>query len=333
LCTIALFSAPLLAVPARAGDAADLSDLPADLAGADFRPYDSGHYRIYDQGPTDWAPAAARLLECVRGHFYEIWSENGFPLEVSEQPLVWLHFADRGSFDHYARTVDRIDLSWAEGYYSARTHRVAVFSREETGPEPIWVDSSPAPTSDVHPHSGTGAESASPADDLRRLTHEAAHQLAFSGGLLKRGVMYPVWVSEGLAMHFEADEAGRIGAGSDDTGRRTSLVRAARAGSLMPLSRFLVLTRIPSDDKRSTERVYDQAWGMFAMLLSERPESLRAYLRTMALAGPGRRSEETLRSEAEAAFGDLDALDAEWQRFLLDFASSGVAPAPPRTCS
>jgi hypothetical protein len=272
----------------------------------------------------------------VRGHFYDVWTARGFALDAPESPLVWLRFADRASFDHYARTVDRIDLSWAEGYYSARTHRVAVFARgSRPSPRDIRTPVE-LETSGIHPakDAGGGRDAHDPTGDLRRLSHEAAHQLAFAGGLLERGVMYPVWVSEGLAMHFEADERGRLATTSAESGRRARLMRAARSGHLLPLSRFLALTKIPSGDRRATERVYDQAWGVFAMLLEERPRALDAYLTALERARPGRRSEAEMRAEIEAAFGDLRALDAAWMRFVLDAPATGepTVAAAARTC-
>jgi hypothetical protein len=316
-----------LALGAPAGE----STLPAEIRDG-FDAHASARYLIYDETGGGWGAAAAGLLECVHDHFDEIWSAKGFVLRESDQPLVWVHFAGREGFDRYALAADEIDLSWAEGYYSARTHRVAVFSRQERqqAPEPRLQAAHDPAGSGVHA-SSVPAGSVLPRDDLARLTHEAAHQLAFSSGLLERGVMYPVWVSEGLALHFEADETGRLGTGSGQLLRRTRLAEAARKGQLLPLVRFLSLTRIPSDDPVATERVYDQAWGVFALLLEEHPASLQRYLQSLAQKPPGRRSQQTLSNEVWEAF-DLAPLESAWQRFLSEAAAPPAAPPATRLC-
>lgn len=288
--------------------------LPSGVTG-NFDTHSSAHYVIYDETRTGWAPEAADVLECALEQFYDVWAAQSLALAAPRQPLVWLHFTERKSFDAYAEAVDRVDLSWAEGYYSAKTHRVAVFSRRgaaRTDP------STSGSLEGIHASSDTHALGVAAADDLPRLTHEAAHQLAFESGLFARGVMYPLWLSEGLALHFEADEAGRVGVGASHTARLARLAAAAREGRLVPLSRFLTLTSLPTEDPAAVDAIYDQAWGVFAMLLDERPEALRDYLQLLARQRSGRRSEAARRAEIDATFGDLAALDAAWARFLLE---------------
>ena len=73
-------------------------------------------------------------------------------------------------------------------------------------------------------------------------------QLAFNTGVQTRGVMYPLWVSEGLATNLEADGAGGLGLGRDNPGRRERLLRARAEGRLVPIADFLTLTRVPPHD-------------------------------------------------------------------------------------
>ena len=302
--------------------------LPSGVIGK-FDTHSSAHYLIYDETRSGWAPDAAQVLECALDQFYEVWRDQSMALAAPRQPLVWLHFTERQSFDDYAQTVDRADLSWAEGYYSAKTHRVAVFSRRGAAhPDP----SSPGDLEGIHATSGTHAVAVSPSDDLPRLTHEAAHQLAFESGLFQRGVTYPLWLSEGLALHFEADDEGRVGAGASHAARRARLAEAARQGRLVPLSRFLTLTTLPTEDPAAVDAIYDQAWGVFALLLEERPAALREYLQLLAQQQAGRRSESARRAEVDKTFGDVAALDAAWVRFVLEPERVGGGQSGTHVC-
>ncbi len=72
------------------------------------------------------------------------------------------------------------------------------------------------------------------------LTHEMTHQLAYNSGLQKRGVMYPLWVSEGLATFFEGSALPQwdpIG----NTARRRTLAKLHAGGALLSLRELSVL--------------------------------------------------------------------------------------------
>lgn len=289
---------------------------------------------LYNTDPQ-WAVSRGVLLEETFERFYGAFLAAGLRPRPLEEPLLCVLFDQSDDFERYAQMADRMNMSWSRGYYSARTNRMAIF--DERGDQA----SSPPPAEQAN-HSMSRREglstaenrpsllAASPKNDsalaedasassinLAKTTHEAAHQLAFNSGLQTRGVMYPLWVSEGLATNFERDGAtGLFGPEHDNPFRRRKLLRARQAHELMPLSEALVLTRVPVHDPHAVSVVYAQAWGLFKFFYQQRPAELARYLHTLARLEPGARDPETLRREVVAAFGPIADLQEQWCQFL-----------------
>ena len=113
--------------------------------------------------------------------------------------------------------------------------------------------------------------------------HEVAHQLSFNCGMLNRKGDVPVWLAEGLAVYCESTVKGAWqGIGEANPARAGVLAPASKGGApFIPLRDL-----IRSDDwirkaKRTDQIVlgYSQSWALFRLLMEERPEQLRAYLR------------------------------------------------------
>jgi len=273
------------------------------------------------------------MLERSYRHFYELLSKSGFDLSHSRDLLVWICFPQQSGFNTYAVQAEGMDLSWLDGYYSTRTNRVAVvqpapqsLARDElggsTGDVRLAVAADKKPGEGVLPLSAAGAQL-----DVARLTHELAHQLAFNGGLQTRGVMYPFWVSEGLATNFEFDWSADLGPGPGSTTRHKCLVEAHTAGQLMPLRSFILQTSVPADVSIG-RRYYAQAWAFFQFLLEQRGSDLRTYLQRTSRLRPGRRDSAALLREFTEAFGPPESLEPSWKAFLDRQARSSLCRSP-----
>jgi hypothetical protein len=160
--------------------------------------------------------------------------------------------------------------------------------------------------------------------DVTRLTHEVAHQLSFNSGIQKRGVMYPLWISEGLATNFEFDGTGSAGPAHGNTARCNGLLEAYAAGELVPLRQFVVQTTV-SPDLHVGRRTYAQAWGFFQFILAEHPESLRVYLQRVAKNHPAHQDAATMLAEFAEVFGSPDVLEEAWKAFLVRQAQQASA--------
>jgi hypothetical protein len=233
-------------------------------------------------------------------------------------------------FEQYSRQNDQIDMSWTDGYYSARTNRVALMLpagaavRQGDGVEVAAAArvAQFGPQPDTRP---AGEDRL----DQRWITHELAHQLSFNYGLQKRGVMYPLWLSEGLATNFEADNQGRFGFGRDNTPRRRSLLSAYTHGRLTPLRRFVAMDRLESSGEAQARQDYAECWGLYRFLSQQRPDQLRQYLLTLKALDSGNREGAVLRREFVEAFGPIEQMQSDWEDWLDGLVVAAAKNAKP----
>jgi hypothetical protein len=321
---------PVTETPSLSSDSLDLVTLKA-LLGAPFQTTVTDHFLLLHEAGVPYTPKTGNILEDAYGQFYRVFTQAGFSLSLPRNRFVWICFPDQGDFNRYAWQAEGMDLSWLGGFYSTRTNRVAVVQEQQDMAGRRRID--PPAGDETRPTlvgSGRDGEgvlplpAAEPPFNIAKLTHELAHQLAFNSGLQRRGVMYPLWASEGLATNFEFDM-------SDDgeltlslAARREGAVQAWASGALVPLREFVVQTQAPPDLETS-RRHYAQAWAFFRYVLTEHPEGLRAYLRQMRVRPPGPRSAGALLAEFTAAFGSPEDLGPSWNAFLARQARSSEA--------
>ena len=308
------------ATPQFAETATDPSLAPLVALAAGIGPHyridTSDHFAIVHAAEPLWAQEMRTALERSHMEFYRRLEGAGFHVNRPTERLVWLCFTEHSQFESYGMAVDQMDLSWLDGYYSARTNRVALVRLP-----PAHLHKAVTPISTVRglanpPRTDAVSLSSYPDIDLPRASHEAAHQLSFNSGLLKRGVMYPLWVAEGLATNFEVETLEAFGSDAPDPQRVGHLTRAVAAHRAPPFAEFLAVTRVPADDALAANDLYDYSWGVFRFLLAEHRDRLAAYLEALTHISPGPRSERALRRELESAFGSLEALGGEWEAYV-----------------
>ena len=290
-----------------------------------FSTWATAHFVVVHETDGDSAGAIGKLLDRTYERFYRCFRDAGPALKAPADRLVWVVFSRHAQFDAYAISTDRMDMSQLDGYYSARTNRVAVVGlparraggrAQGIGEASVGVPSVAGYCTSKDQGGAAGGSEA--ALDGERFTHEAAHQLAFNSGLQKRGVMYPLWVSEGIATGLEAGEAASEGGGGA-VGRQRVLGEAVSGKRLMPLGEFVTLTRVTRDDPRVTdEELYAQSWGFLHFVAGQYGPGLKRYLTTLAQLPPGPRDERTLEREFVAAFGPVQQMERGWAEFLRD---------------
>jgi len=298
------------------------------LLGGSIRVSSTEHFSIVHDAGAKYVPGISSTLERAYKQFYQAFSLAGFKLAQSTDHLVWICFPQQSKFDEYAIQVEGTDLSWLDGYYSTLTNRVAVVEPSPRLPQrntkpgnPVNLVANAQPHEEILPMSPDESQM-----DLARLTHELAHQLAFNSGLQKRGVMYPFWVSEGLATNFEFDWLPGTGFENCSMARRECLVQMYTSGELIPLRQFVVQTKVPASASRS-RRYYAQAWAFFQYLLVEHGESLQGYLRHTANLLPGQRAPKVMLREFTEAFGSPEEIEGSWSAFLDRQAQQAQASA------
>jgi Protein of unknown function (DUF1570) len=288
---------------------------PVCSAGS-FATFNTEHFRIIHQAQTCDIEKIAGLLNLAYERFHSVFSDIGFAVDSPKEKLTWICFDDSGRFNDYALQADKIDLSWLSSYYSTKTNVVAIVKPDKI-PDVSKRSLSRVPESsgDILAISVT-PESQNEADTVR-LVHEAAHQLAFNTGLQKRNVMYPLWVSEGLATMFETALSG-----SCDTVRGGRLVEMRRHNRLCKLSEFITITRLPSDADAQKD-FYAQAWGLFRFLSEHHKDGLVKYFAGLYQLKPGPRNKTSLYSEFVGSFGSVKQMDKSWLDFIGGLSAAG----------
>lgn len=337
---------------------ADTSRLPDELQRREkameqfpgFQMHVTEHFLVIYNTDKAWALSRAVVLEKTHDAFYQSYRSAGMrPLPLAFRPVCVL-FDTHEQFGQYARDIDRMNMDWSGGYYSVRTNRVAFFN-DQTNPAFKEVTERIAKLDaevaellqlikDAQRDRNTALitqfrqeldakqkelrfyrnrhKAVAQLNDTAKTTHEAVHQLAFNSGVQVRGVMYPFWLSEGLATNFETTEAtARFGPHSDNPARRQILVDAREQQKLMPLGDFIVMTALPEDPDIDAATVhYAQAWGLYQYLFKYHRRELGDYHALLAARPAGRRDEGQLRQEFIDTFGSIAQVESKWLAYV-----------------
>ncbi len=280
------------------------------------------HYVVATQGDPDVAARQAVLLELLLRGFVESWTERGVTLEAPDGLLPVLIFTRRDQYTDYVTQDAGPQLMDNPGYYSMRTNRIV-----------LLADGAGA-------SSATQARSRTSSDDtfVRTLVHEGIHQLAYNCGLHTRFADNPVWLTEGMAMVYEA-LAPDLGRTLDEAGADTiepppglallcPVVLKAHPQRLQTFRASLprrpagaLASLVENDERfRSAETAglaYAEAWALTHLLLSTREDEYVAYLQRLQGRAPLTWDSSVERTAAfEEAFGPPDELHVELLRHV-----------------
>ena len=286
------------------------------------------HFTVVSADGSSVSPAVDSLLETIRSEVSDAMTSCGLTLGSTSEPLVWRYFGHRDAYRRYASSVDHASPAFVDAYYSTRNNYVVLYC--EALPT-VWSTAEPhnSGQSSVRLAATNSARTDNQSLSTERivvLTHEMTHQLAYNSGLQKRGVMYPLWVSEGLATHFERCALSDVQRRSY-AGRAHQLAELGATGRLIPLSQLAVMTGQDSLASSSSD-AYAQYWGLMSFLLERHPEALNAYLADFAQRPMGRRAPASLRKDFVTYFGRIDALETQWWQFVASLAQTKSVGAP-----
>ena len=135
--------------------------------------------------------------------------------------------------------------------------------------------------------------------------------------MLTAGVMYPIWVSEGVATNFETEVAERAASIKFRPALVAARARPCESKAFVPLDKFLTMTH--SDPMKATISGCLCA-GLSAIPLSDDApagQARIAYLADLAALDPGARAiPSELLAEFVRSFGPIQALEAQWRASL-----------------
>ena len=287
-----------------------LPELPAG-----FKADQTAHYVIfYDTSPA-YARWCGSLFERLYLAFRNFWTHKGFTLTQPEFPLVAVVFADRDSYLKFSQPELGAAGEAIIGYYSRISNRMTMY--DLTG-----VESHGRGAGKTHTTAEINQVLAQPdaLPTVATIVHEATHQIAFNCGLHARLSDCPLWFCEGIAMYCETPDLSSpkgwkgIGAINRPRVEQFSQYLASRpANSLETLIR---------DDKRfhDMEHVVDayaEAWALTYYLMRQHSKEYVSYLAMLSKKKPLIDDTPDRRlDQFRKCFGDLDALDARFRRFM-----------------
>lgn len=311
LILVVLSGLPVLCVAARAGDNST-NKFRVDLS--DFNCHHSDNFRIYFEDSFSLSDSAIGLLETVYDRYCRVMAKEGYVLQ-NTKPFTWVCFSDRQRYLEYSSMADNFIASELNSYYSATTNCVAVLTG---GRDPGRELANDLP-GDPHQISGSdfAPSDAYPSDTeySPMMTHELIHQLSFNTGLQKRGVEYPLWLSEGMATAFEYIYASPDTT-PDNSRRLHTIVSMFEQDRLIPLSFFVSMSR-SSWPHLSDSQTYAQCWAFFDFLWKTRPAELKRYFSVTVDRKIGSTQPSVLKSEFTSCFGPVENLESDWSNWLL----------------
>ena len=142
--------------------------------------------------------------------------------------------------------------------------------------------------------------------------------ISFNAGLLRREVMYPWWVVEGLAVHFEVQPGVEpFTSASAERSPCAQYLRENRA-RLIPLRRFVTMVTPQKGGREEYLSMYSMGWGLYGMLHTRMAVPLYAFISAAGRMKAGPRSQGSMLASFEEAFGPVSEVQGAWESYLAD---------------
>ncbi len=256
-----------------------------------FAVYRTSNYLIVHNTDELHAKQVGLLFEQLYRSFFTYWKNQDWELPEPEFPLVALVLADANSFFKVASHEIGDTAKSVIGYYSLASNRMTTFR------VPDWER------------------------NIATIIHEATHQLAYNCGLQKRFADNPIWVSEGLAMFFEApDRRNRSGWRGIGNVNQKNLQRWR---TYLPKRPAESLSTLISDDSRfrssaTAADAYGEGWALTYFLIKTKKDQYVSYLRTLSEGKQLAVSSKRDRIEVfEKAFGEtIETIDKQFVSYM-----------------
>ncbi len=247
--------------------------------GSDVKALTSEHYVVLYRGSSAYAQWILGMYERLFKGYYSYWKGLGVELHEPEFPLIVNVYADRNS---YLAHAERDKVGSAEsiiGYYHQYTNQTVSYDLTET--------QASTNTQNVGKHTLLNIIRSKPGWErtVATIVHECSHQLAYNSGLQVRLADNPLWLSEGLAMFFEAPDLSST-RGWNGIGKVNQFQLLSLRKSAAELTNREWITNLIQDDNmfKSGETVnlaYAQSWALTYHLLKTRPKEFAKYMKAI----------------------------------------------------
>lgn len=291
-----------------------------------FSRHETRNFVILSDLPASRVRTIGTDMERARDELMKLGNRLSLSPIPHAEKLVAVIFEQHAAYASFAARVDNIDPGWIAGYYTLGANRVVLYD-DLTGPaytravEDVQRRHQPAKQSKVR-EIGEGPDAIAVAEASRRAAtlretlrsraetyfvaksvHETVHLIAFNTGIQRPDRVYPLWLSEGLALSFETDRTDRpFGPAHPFAEREEALAEGFENGRLLDWGRVVSFLAPPSD-QGEIDLFYAQSYALFSHLAQRRPEQLGAYFRAIELLRWGVRSEEQALALFTAHFG------------------------------
>jgi hypothetical protein len=270
-----------------------MRELLAREFGRQYEITGTAHYLVvHPQGQRDrWA----NRFEALYREFVYYFSRRGFTPHRPRFPLVAVVFKDKTEYQRHALADTRTAATNWLGYYSNGSNRIYMYDVGK--PHHPWFE------------------------NATTLIHEATHQTAFNTGIHSRFSPTPRWLTEGLAMMFEAR-------GVWNSRGFTSRRERINVGRLAAFKRYAAskrsagtLVELIASDRPFSSRsadAYAESWALVFFLVETQPRKFSTYL-AKTTSRPAFRlySSQARMADFTAAMGaNLSLLEAQFLRFM-----------------
>ncbi len=298
-----------------------LTELPNN-----FRTHSTKHYVLAYDTSREYAEWTSSLLEGLQKALVRYWKREGLKLK---EPEFFLPIVIHRSYTAYQASARQDGVGpGAVGYYSQKTNRVRMFDLTGSDELRAW-------SAGHGSRRGSRREIqqmlATPAAEplVATIVHEATHQVAFNTGVMQRYADLPTWLVEGMAVYFEAPEAGSTrgwrGIGKVNYRRLATFQR-----NLPKWNNTTLLSLIATDkrlrDPRTGGAAYADAWALNYFLIKRHGDAYVAYVKELSKRKPleeaypnakGPKAEAVARvAKFKEHFGDLEKLQHEMMKMM-----------------
>lgn len=282
--------------------------------GKEFRYYKTKHFVIAFNTSQIYAEWVGQLFERFYKAFNADWAKRKIKLDEPRFPLVAIVFSNKPSYLEYAHKDIGESANSLIGYYNMNTNRMIMY--DLTG-----VDGMVPANEKVASQAVINRILSQPQAErtVATIVHEAVHQLAYNSGLQTRLADNPLWLSEGLAMYFEAPDL------SSPQGWKIGNVNYHNFRlflAYMQQRPVDSLQKLIRDDERfkdpnSVAAAYAESWALTFFLMKTKRKIFTDYLQQLAAQEPLGESEPRRRIDIfEEHFGDLQKLDREFLQYI-----------------
>jgi len=245
----------------------------------DFHVHTTKNYAISASTPKAYSQWTGQLLERMQIAFQSYWKNRRFELTPLAAPLPVLILSNQAQFAKMAEFDKTPASANGQGYYLVTANRIVLFDLTASR-----ADSSATTIAEIHRRAQRIPAS------VATVVHEATHQIAFNRGMHQRYADNPVWLTEGMAMYFEAPDL--------KSRRGWSGIGKVNASRLFRFREFLKARRQPDSietlvqdnrrfgDAESAIDAYSEAWALTCFLIRTRIRDYSQYLKVISQMRP-----------------------------------------------